>query len=318
MKIVIILSYDFMASEKNLADVRAVAPDAELAVTNQDEVTPEMVKDAEILFGLPKRPILDAAVNLKWLQLPTAGADMWGKRSLYREPLPIVTNIFGVFGIPIAEHVFCMILAHNKNLFLHMQNKVIRGWSRVRNVGDIYGATFGVLGLGDIGAEVAKRAHAWGARVLAVKRMPGEKPEFVDALYGEDGIDEVLSLSDYVVLALPDTPKTKGIIGEERLKKMKPTSFFVNIARGDLIDQDALVKALREKWIAGAGLDATSPEPLPNDSPLWDMDNVIITPHSSGFSPTNMDGRFMIFNENLRRYLAGEELIELVNMDEGY
>jgi phosphoglycerate dehydrogenase-like enzyme len=175
-----------------------------------------------------------------------------------------------------------------------------------------------VIGLGSIGTEVARRSAALGATVLAVRRRPSETPPFVTELAGEDGIDRLLPRCDYVVLALPATRRTQRVLSAERLGLMKRGSFVVNIGRGALIDQDALIAALADGRLGGAGLDVSTPEPLPADSPLWQMPNVIITPHASGSSPTNDDRRFEIFAANLRRFAAGEPLENLVDFDEGY
>ncbi|MHB1314203.1 MAG: D-2-hydroxyacid dehydrogenase [Christensenellales bacterium] len=318
LNILLIFSFDFKAEEEHIQQIRDVAPHAVIKTAIMREDTLEMAQEAEIIFGWPRRKFLCEAKKLRWLHLASAGAETYADRSLFAHQDVIVTNSSGVFGKPIAEHVIAMILAFNKNLYHHFKNRDTKTWDRVMNRRDFFNSTVGVLGLGDLGAEVAIRAKALGARVLAVKRTPSVMPAYVDALYGGDGIDEVLALSDYVVIALPNTPKTKGLIGAEKLKKMKPDSFLVNVARGDIVDQEALVTALNEHWIAGTGLDVTTPEPLPPESPLWDMDNVIITPHSSGFSPTNIDRRMDMFLDNLKRYLAGEPLTNLVDMEEGY
>ncbi len=318
LNILFLTSFDFDVNGEKLERIREIAPDASVTAVPREEATPAMVKDAEIIIGRPKREYIRESDSLKWMQLPSAGADGYTDKSLFRNENFILTNCSGVYGMPIAEHVFGMIFAFNKNFYYHFKNRAEKKWDRKLNRADFCGSAIGIIGLGDIGSQIAKGAKGFGATVLAVKRTPDHKPEFVDELYGEDGIDTVMAKSDYVVIALPHTGTTKGIITEERLRKMKPGSFFINIARGDIVDQDALIKALREKRIAGAGLDATSPEPLPSGSPLWEMENVIITPHSSGFSPTNIDRRFEIFYENLKRYLTGEKLTHIVDMDKGY
>ncbi len=293
-------------------------PEVALTVVDNNEVTIGMIQKANIIFGWPKVDQLQMAKNLRWLHLPSAGADRYVNKENYCNKEIVLTNSSGVFGLPIAEHVFAMILAYNRNLQDYAYNKMETKWSRRLGTRDFYDSTIGIIGLGDIGNEVAWRAKAWGAKVLAVKRTPTIIPEYVDELYNADGIDKVLAQSDYVVLALPNTAKTKGIIDEQKLGKMKSHGFLVNIGRGTLINQDALIKALREKWIGGAGLDVTDPEPLLEDSPLWNLPNVIITPHTSGGSPTNDQRRFEIFNKNLHRYINSQPLDNLVDFVEGY
>jgi phosphoglycerate dehydrogenase-like enzyme len=176
----------------------------------------------------------------------------------------------------------------------------------------------GVIGLGSIGTEVARRSAALGATVVAVRRRPVEAPAFVSELAGEEGIDRLLPRCDYVVLALPATQRTRQVLSADRIALMKAGAFVVNIGRGALIDQDALIAALADGRLGGAGLDVSTPEPLPPESALWRMPNVIITPHASGSSPTNDDRRFGIFAANLRRFVAGEALENIVDFDEGY
>jgi phosphoglycerate dehydrogenase-like enzyme len=145
-----------------------------------------------------------------------------------------------------------------------------------------------------------------------------ELPDYVDQIYLNKDLDQLLKRSDYLILTLPGTPETEGIIGREEFKLMKNSAFIVNIGRGSLIDQEALIKALEEGWIAGAGLDVTDPEPLPQESKLWDLENVILTPHTSGFSPTNDQRRFELFKENLRLYTNNKNLINQVDFELKY
>lgn len=293
-------------------------PGSEVTIINRKELTPEILQKAEVIFGWPGVDEIQLAANLRWLHLPSAGADSYTSGEI---PLPkhvILTSSNGVYGKPIAEHVLAMILSFNKNLQVYANFKEHKLWKELVPAREFYGSTIGIIGFGDIGKEVAIRAKALGARVLAVKRTPSEPPEYVDALYQAEKLDEVLIKSDYIVLAVPSTIKTKGIITEERLRKMKPDAFLVNIGRGALIDQEALIKALKEHWIGGAGLDVTTPEPLPQDSPLWELPNVILTPHISGLSPANDKRKFEIFYRNLKHYMAGEPMENVVDLTEGY
>ncbi len=318
LNILIMTNQIFPMEEMNVRRINETAPGTNLVVVNKGEVTDDMLQDAEVIFGWPEENHLRKAVNLRWLHLPSAGADSYMKKENYHHKDIILTNSSGVFGLPIAEHVFSLILAHNRNLADYIIQQRDKKWMGLRKGRDFYGSTMGVIGLGDIGTEVAKRAKAWGAKVLGVKRTLSQIPEYIDQLYTTEEIDLVLEQSDYIVLALPNTQKTHGIITEERLKKMKSHAFLVNIGRGALIDQEALIKALQEGWIGGAGLDVTTPEPLPQDNPLWELPNVIISPHASGFSPSNEDRRVGIFLRNLKHYLEKESMENLVNFEEGY
>ncbi|HZK27984.1 MAG TPA: D-2-hydroxyacid dehydrogenase [Thermoclostridium sp.] len=275
-------------------------------------------KDAEIVIGQPNRKYFKRAERLKWVQLTSAGADHLADESLYAQDSVILTNASGVYGKPIAEHVFAMILSFNRNLIQYERNRQKSEWHPVLPMRDLHGSTIGIMGLGDIGKEVAIRAKAFEARVLAVKRTPGQCPSYVDELYSNDEIDRVLSQADYLVLALPNTPETKGILSAEKIARLKPNSFVVNVGRGTAICQEALIKALQEQRIAGAGLDVTDPEPLPADNPLWKMPNVIITSHTSGFSTANWSRHAILIKENLSRYSEGRPLINQVDFLKRY
>jgi phosphoglycerate dehydrogenase-like enzyme len=318
IEILILTNSIFPLSGEDRERILRIAPEAALTVVKKEEVTPEQLGKAEIIFGWPEQEHLRTATNLRWLQLPSAGADSYMDREVYHHQDILLTNSSGVFGLPIAEHVFAMILAYNRNLTEYAWQQKESKWKGIRRTKDFYGSTIGIIGMGDIGTEVAKRAKALGAKVLGVKRTLSAAPEYVDRIYTTEALDEVLEQSDYVVLAVPGTKKTTGLITEERLRKMKPDAFLVNIGRGTLVDQEALIRALREGWIGGAGLDVTTPEPLPQDSPLWELSNVIITPHASGSSPSNDIRRMGIFLRNLERYLSGQTLENLVNFEEGY
>jgi phosphoglycerate dehydrogenase-like enzyme len=190
----------------------------------------------------------------------------------------------------------------------------------------------GILGYGSIGREIARLARAFGMTVLATKRdakrltddgyaIPGiGDPEgiMVDRLYPGEASRSMVAECDYVVITLPDTPTTNRFVGEELLRSMKPSCFLVNVGRGPVIDEDALVRALRKGWIAGAGLDVFETEPLPPESPLWTMDNVVISPHVSGFTPHYDERAADLFEENLHRYLANDPLLNLVDRKTGY
>lgn len=269
--------------------------------------------DAEIIIGQPNRKYLKGAKALKWLQVTSAGADHVADESLYASDNVILTNASGVYGKPIAEHVFAMILSFNRNLMQYERNRQKSEWNPILQIRDFYGSTLCIVGLGDIGREVAVRGKAFEARVIAVKRTAGECPPYIDKLYGTDEIDLALPQADYLVLALPNTPETKGILSAERIARLKPGAFVVNVGRGAAICQDALIRALQEGKLAGAGLDVTDPEPLPADSPLWKMPNVIITSHTSGSSPGNWERFAELIRKNLILYTEGKPLVNRVD-----
>ena len=318
VELLVISTNIFSVSEEDERIIEEAVPQVALTVVRGEEVTPELIGKAQIIFGWLTKEQIGQAKCLKWLHLPSAGADDYTTISDYCNNDIRVTTSSGVFGMPIAEHIFAMILAYNHNLQEYAYKKAEKKWHRNWNTKDFFGSTIGILGLGDIGTEVAKRAKVWGATVIAVKRRQSEKPEYIDRLYSMEELDEVLKQSDYLVLALPNTPKTRNIINEEKLRLMKPEAFLVNIGRGALVDQEALIRALSEGWIGGAGLDVTEPEPLPEDSPLWELKNVLLTPHASGTSPTNGVRRREIILKNLKNYLEGRPLINQVDFKEEY
>lgn len=299
--------------EKAAAEIKKLAPDFDLNIVDSSSDYSQLIKKSEIIYGLPEVDLIKKAENLKWLQLPTAGVNGYAEADIYQNSDFILTNASGVYGRPIAEHVFGMILAYNRNLIEHAADKKEKNWQNSREVRDFFGSTVGILGLGDIGSTIAERSKNWGARVLALKRTKSSLPSYVDQIYLREDLDLLLKEADYLILTLPGTPETEGIISERELKIMKKSAFLVNIGRGSLIQQDALVKALKNNWIKGAGLDVTEPEPLPEDSELWELDNLILTPHISGQSPTNDQRRFEIFKANFKKYLQNESLSRQVD-----
>lgn len=317
----VMICNDFFALKRDQLDklrhVVSYAPGLQIHEITQEDLNSGAVFEADIIFGQPRIELLKDALRLKWLHLPSAGADRYNNKSIYAREV-VLTTSSGVFGKPIAEHVIGLILAFNHNIHYYIRQQQQKGWERLSSSRDFFGSTICVIGMGDIGTEIAKRARALGAKVLGVKRNPGNLPEYLDGIYTPADMHTALQQADYVAIALPDTPKTRGIISAKTIRAMKPGVFIVNVGRGTAIDTDALTDALRSGHVAGAGLDVTDPEPLPKESPLWDMPNVIITPHISGFSPSNGERSMEIFIENLNRFLKNEPLINIVDFELGY
>jgi phosphoglycerate dehydrogenase-like enzyme len=230
-----------------------------------------------------------------------------------------------VHGPVVAEHVIALILGLAKKLpqAARLQQKHSWGkellWQLNPKPTEIAGATLGVVGLGSIGRNVSKHASALGMRVIAVREhLDNERPQGVDEVFSSSELDQVLQESDYVVLSVPVTPETEGLINAKRLAKMKSTAYLINVGRGQLIDEAALLVALRGQKIGGAALDVFIEEPLPPDSPLWDLENLLITPHTAGLTEKMWERHYKLFTENLRRYMAGEELLAVVDKKKGY
>ena len=228
-----------------------------------------------------------------------------------------LTNAQGIYATPIAEHVIALMLCFSRGLNYLIRNQEAREWRHSRVV-ELSGSTLGIIGIGGIGNEVARRAKGLGMRVVATRRRPDRPSEFADEVRGSEALPWLLRESDYVALCAALTADTRHLIGAPELAMMKPGAYLINIGRGGLVDEAALVTVLREGRLAGAGLDVCSQEPLPGDSPLWDLPSVVITPHLAGSSP-HSHGRLMdLFCENLRRYLGGEELLNVVDKAAGY
>ena len=260
----------------------------------------------------------EVAPNLKWIQLTSAGADRL-LNSGFIEGGVTVTTVSGLHATPIGEFVLAAILMFAKGAPQTMRAQLKREWTRFAPR-ELSGKTVGVVGLGHIGAEVGRLAKAFGCRVIATKRSATEEHRglYADEIMPASELHRLLGESDFVVLSMPLTPETRGMIGEAELRAMKPSAVLVNIARGPVTVEADLIRALREGWIAGAALDVFDKEPLPADSPLWDMENVILTPHISGGTEIYNQRAVTIFADNLRRYLAGEPLQNVVDPARGY
>ena len=237
----------------------------------------------------------------------------------------VLTNAREVHGPVVAEHVIGLILAMAKKIpqavryqqkHVWAQDLVWSGRSRPR---ELAGATLGLVGLGSIGRHVAKLASCLGMQVVGVREHPErEKPQCVDEVFSTSLLNEMLARVDYLVLSPPLTPATRGLIARDQLSRMKPESFLINVGRGPLIEEGDLILALREQQIAGAALDVFEKEPLPPDSPLWDLENLLITPHTAGMTEKLWERHYALFAENLRRFFEGGQMLGLVDKRLGY
>jgi len=278
------------------------------------QLLPEL-RRADVLFGPASMPreCLEAAENLKWLQVINAGVDCLARDGLLERGF-VVTNMSGLVAVAIAEYVIGAILMLSKGFHLAIRHQEEHHWG-AWHVTELTGQTVGIVGLGAIGRETARRARAMGMRVIASRRTApeGSTDDDCDELLSHRSLDRLLDESDYVVLCVPLTAETHHLIGESELARMKPAATLINIARGSVVHQEALMRALRAGAIGAAVFDVTDPEPLPETSPIWDLPNVIVTPHISG-SIGGYGGRSAeLFVANLQRYLRGETLENVVN-----
>ncbi|MGH7831602.1 MAG: D-2-hydroxyacid dehydrogenase, partial [Candidatus Binatia bacterium] len=228
-----------------------------------------------------------------------------------------VTGSKGIHGRSFSEFGIACIFALGKKLPQCWEAQKQKKWERL-SPAEVAGKTLGIIGLGTIGSELAEKAKALGLRVLATKRTVGEKPEYVDELGGPDYLPQMLPQVDFLVLCLASVPSTNGILGEKELRAMKKSAYLINLTGGKAIDEKLLARALKEKWIAGAALDAFARQPLPQESELWDLPNVMITARVAGAGAHKWELMLPIFSENLRRFLAGESLLNLVDKERGY
>ena len=295
-----------------------------LRITNDDAIEQE-ISDAEVAFTFALRPEqLQAARKLRWIHSPAAAVHQFLFPDFVNSDV-ILTNARDVHGPVVAEHVIALIFALAKTIpeATRFQQQRVWGqeiaWRSGQRPREVAGATLGLVGLGSIGRAVAKHATALGMYVIGAREhAENAKPEFVHEVLPSSRLDELLARSDYVVLAAPVTRATQGMIGRQQLAKMKPHACLINVGRGALIDEAALAETLRERKIGAAALDVFEKEPLPSDSPLWDLENLLITPHTAGMTDKLWERHYVLFSENLRRYLNGQPLLALVDKQSGY
>ncbi len=307
--------------EAELDRVRAAAPDMRLRVTRDRDEIAGFLDEIEIAAnGLP-RDLLSQARSLRWVQQWSAGVDWLLRHPEIAELDFVLTNVSGIHAIPVSEHILAFLLAFGRGFHHALRAQVRHEWFSYEQQAGIFelaGKTMVLVGVGAIGRRTAKLATALGMRVLGVRRDPTVGAPGVEAMYGPDQLLDLLPEADFLVLVVPLTHETQGMIGERELRAMKATGHVVNVGRGGLIQEDVLIQALREGWIAGAGLDVFETEPLPEDSPLWEMDNVIITAHYGGANPYYTERAMEIFLDNLQRYRSGKPLHNVVDKRIGY
>lgn len=278
------------------------------------------IGSAEVFFPLSghslTEEVLEAAPLLKWVQVASAGIDHARYPDLLNRPI-ILTNAAGVYAIPIAEHVLAMMLALSRRIPEIIRQQDSAEWKGVGG-GELGGETALIVGLGGIGTRVAELCNAVGMRVIATRKRPDLPATGVEEVFATHRLHEALPQADWVIVCAPLTEETRGIIGAAEIALMKPGARVINIARGAIIDEAAMAKALQSGRLAGAGLDVFEEEPLPKTSPLWKLPNVIVSPHSAGSSPHSLHRTLDLFEDNLRRYLAGEPLRNVVDKQAGY
>ena len=305
----------------HIEQIKNVIPDWELIVSKDQAIWQEHAKDAEIIAGWKKgmeEYCLTPESNLKWLQTWSAGVDSLPLESLHSKNITL-TSANGVHAYPISETIFALMLGLTRKIHTYVKNQQAKTWHHAHMGLEIHEKTIGIIGVGKIGKETAKIAKAFGMNVLGV-RNSGRPVDNVDEMYTPDQLELLLPKCDYVVVTLPHTKETHHLCGTEQFEQMKTSAFFINIGRGEIVVEEELVRALQEGTIAGAGLDVFETEPLSTDSPLWEMENVIITPHTSGSTEHyNMRVIENILIPNLKNYIAGKTpTTNLVDYSKGY
>ncbi len=307
--------------DQSLAALKSAADGAELIIVNDISEAGDKLKDAEVMLGTCT--LVDSSMlALKWVQHFSAGVEECLDKQDTFDSGVILSNMKGVYGAGIAEHVIAMMFSFSRGLHQFRQQQFDKNWDRSLAqrypMQELRGKTILLVGLGGIGTEIAWRAHGLGMRVIASRNSRRQKPDFVDYVGLSDELLSLAAKADIIVNTTPLTTATTGLFDARFFSALKPTAYFINVGRGKSVVTEALVDALQNNRLAGAGLDVFDPEPLPQDHPLWAMPNVIITPHISGYSDLVMERFWVFIRENLRRYVAGEKLLNVVNIKKGY
>ncbi len=313
----VLINFDF--PEKYVQVLKEKYDELDFVVSTDKKEIFEHLKDVEILLTFFKcsRDMLDAAPVLKWIQAISAGVDYMPLDEVARRHI-ILTNGRGIHSIHMSEFAIASMINMARNCHIMFRNQMRKKWDRSVPQGQINGSVLGIIGLGDIGKEIARKASFLGMHVIGVKRTP-EPTEFVEKVYGSRDMGEVFEKSDYIINLLPYTAATERIIDRNYFDLMKESACFINIGRGKTVNEADLIETLRNGRIRALVSDVYFEEPLPEDSPLWDLENAILTPHICGISPRYMERAMAIIDHNLKVYVHNEgTMINLVDLGAGY
>lgn len=298
-----------------LAELKSIAPDADVRFFEKMADLEADIEGAEVVAGQLSPDGLLQAKNIKWVHSWAAGPNAQLFPAFVEHPV-VLTCSKGNGAIPLAEHAMMLMIMLNRNAMRWIEGQRNRKWDSFFH-GELNGLTVGIIGAGYSGVDLALKAKAFHMRVLGLRRHAQPTPNF-DEMYTRDSLHEMLRECDFVVVTAPKTPETENMLGEDEFRAMKSTAYYVCFSRGGVANDDALLKALKEGWIAGAGLDAHGVEPLPPESAFWDAPNTIITPHNGATTLKTKERGYRIFADNLTRYVAGEPLINIVDKVNGY
>lgn len=305
--------------EMHFHSIREVVPDAKLIIAEDEAELLPRAEEIDILltWGMYKPvELLTKARNLKWIHTLSAGVEGIMSPEIIKSEVRI-SNTRGIHGFPMTDHVIAFIFSFLRKFPVLFQQQRRKEWLVQPAAEESFNKTVGIVGLGAIGSEIARKCNALGLRVIATKRTPVEN-EWIERLYPVEQLDDMLSESDFIVVIVPLTDETKGLIGASEIKAMKNSAYLINVARGPVVDEEALIEGLKNGEIAGAGLDVYQQEPLPADSPLWEMENVIISPRMSAVSPYYADRAVKLFCENAKLFIKEGGLKNEINKDQGY
>ena len=316
----VVLAYDL--GDAYVQDLRNSFPEVDFRPAYTVEAQLREVPDAEVQFGLMSGEVFRAAKQLRWFHFIGIGFDvvLKGAPGLVESDV-VMTNARETHVIAMADHALAMVLAFAHRVPDLVEDRRAHRWDTLKYQGamrELAGTTMGVLAMGDIGRAVARRASGFDMKVYGIDVLQMDPPEGVQKVWGPERLDEVLALSDWFVVTAPLIDSTRGLLDRERLARLKRGAYVIVVSRGGIVLEDALAEALSSGHVAGAALDAVDPEPLADDSPLWDLPNVIMSPHVSADSPEMWERRRQIFKENLRRHLAGETLLNICDKKKGF
>jgi phosphoglycerate dehydrogenase-like enzyme len=302
-------------------DILNDVPDLEIVRASSPEEMLGHAADVDVIYAFPTPEFLAAATKLRWVQSPSAGVDYLMRFPQLVESDVIVTNTRGAHAPSIAEHTFGLLLSLTRCVPISLEWQAKKHWGRqegYRLPREIKGSTMGIIGFGQIGRAVAQRAKAFEMDVLAVDAVAGSGAPYCDEVWPTDRLHDLLSASDVVVVAAPYTKESHHLINAEAIAAMKPDAYLIVVSRGGILDEDALAASMKSGHLAGAGIDVAEKEPLSQDSPLWDLPNVILTPHLAGSSFQKERRCVEVLRENLLRFGRGEQLMNVVDKRAGY
>ena len=305
-KLLILLALPEKERIKYYDGIRARVPGVEVNIVDHNSKVDPYIGEADVLvtFGpMMAEHVLEKAAHLKWIQALGSGVDGITDRAALREGV-VVTSLRGIHGPPVSEAAFMSMLALGRGLLRTVRNQIAHKWERFPAT-LLKGKTAAIFGVGIIAEELALKCKAFGMRVVGVSSTRNDVPGF-DRMVPREQLTDAVREADYFILLTPYSPATHGSVNAKVIAAMKPTAFLVNLARGGVVDEDAMIDALQNKRIAGAALDVFSTEPLPKESPLWDMENVLITTHQGGFNDEYADAALPIVEHNLQKFLSGD------------